>query len=65
MGQIVRPETLVFNPNQTSCNYPKEDNLNTLKHGERLKFNNDMYVLLYTADKFHSTLCMSSKSVVP
>jgi hypothetical protein len=31
MGQIVGPETLVFNLNQTPGNYPKEDNLNTLK----------------------------------
>jgi hypothetical protein len=35
MGQIV-PETLVFNLNQ---NYPKEDNFNTLNHGESLIFN--------------------------
>jgi hypothetical protein len=46
MGQIVGPETLVFNLNQTPGNYPKEDNLNTLKHGESLKFNK-IYVLCY------------------
>ena len=39
MGQIVSPETLVFNLNQTLGNYAKEDNLNTLNHGESLKFN--------------------------
>jgi hypothetical protein len=31
MGQIVGPETLVFNLNQTPGNYPKEYNLNTAK----------------------------------
>jgi hypothetical protein len=44
MGQIVGPETLVFNLNQTPDNYPKEDNLNTMNHGESLKFNNNMLV---------------------
>lgn len=39
MGQIVGPGTLVFNPNQTPGNYPKEGNLNTSNHGESLKFN--------------------------
>jgi hypothetical protein len=37
MGQIVSPETLVFNPNQTPGNYPKEGKLNTPNHGESLK----------------------------
>jgi hypothetical protein len=39
MGQIIGPETLVLNLNQTPGNYPKEDNLNTANHGESLKFN--------------------------
>jgi hypothetical protein len=39
MGQIIGPETLVFNLNQTPGNYPKEDNLNRVNHGESLKFN--------------------------
>jgi hypothetical protein len=30
---------LVCNLNQTPGNYPKEDNLSTLNHGESLKFN--------------------------
>jgi hypothetical protein len=30
MGQIVVPETLVFNLNQTPGNYPREDNFNKL-----------------------------------
>ena len=30
MEQIVGPETLVFNLNQTPGNYTKEDNLNTV-----------------------------------
>jgi hypothetical protein len=29
MGQIVTPETLIFNLNQTPGNYPEKDNLNT------------------------------------
>jgi hypothetical protein len=39
MGQIVSPETLLFNLNQTPGNYTKKDNLNTMNHGESLKFN--------------------------
>jgi hypothetical protein len=39
MGQIVSPETLVFNLNQTPGNYPKEDKFNRVNHGESLKFN--------------------------
>jgi hypothetical protein len=39
MGQTVGPETLIFNLNQTPGNYPKEDNLYTMNHGESLKFN--------------------------
>jgi hypothetical protein len=38
-GQIVGPETLVFNLNQTPGNYLKEDNLNSVNHSESLKFN--------------------------
>jgi hypothetical protein len=37
MGQIIGPETLVFNLNHTPDNYPKEDNLNVLNHSETLK----------------------------
>jgi hypothetical protein len=32
MGQIVSPETLVFNLNQTPGNDPKEDNFNSMKY---------------------------------
>jgi hypothetical protein len=39
MGQTVSPETLVFYLNQTPSNYPKEDNFNTMNHGESLKLN--------------------------
>jgi hypothetical protein len=39
MGQIVGPKTMVFNLNQAPGNYPKEDNLKTVNHGEGLKFN--------------------------
>jgi hypothetical protein len=39
MRQIVGPEALGFNLNQTPGIYPKEDNLNTVNHGESLKFN--------------------------
>ena len=38
MGQIAGPETLVFNLKQTPGYYPKADNLNTVNHGESLKF---------------------------
>ena len=44
MGQIVSSETLVFNLNQTPGNYPKEDNFNTVNHGESLKFNREIIV---------------------
>jgi hypothetical protein len=53
MGQIVRPETLVFNLNQTPDNYPKEDNFNTVNHGESLKFNDIHFVSLTTCIPFH------------
>jgi hypothetical protein len=39
MGQTVSSETLVFNLNQTPGNCPKEDNFNTMNHGESLKLN--------------------------
>jgi hypothetical protein len=54
MGQIVGPELLVFNLNQTPGNYPKEDNLNKVNHDERLKFNISLpfYVILLLNDLF-------------
>jgi hypothetical protein len=38
MGQIVSSKTLVFNLNQTPGNYRKEDNFDTMNHGQSLKF---------------------------
>jgi hypothetical protein len=42
MGQITGLETLVFNLNQMPGNYPKEENLNTVNHGESFKFNKNI-----------------------
>ena len=42
MGQIIGLETLDFNLNQTPDNYPKEENLNTVNHGESLQFNKNI-----------------------
>jgi hypothetical protein len=45
MGQIVSPETLVSNLNQTPGNYPREENFNTMNHGESLTFNKSLTTL--------------------
>ena len=39
MGQIVVPKRWFLIVNQTPGNYTKEDNFNTMNHGESLKFN--------------------------
>ena len=56
MEQIVGPETLVFNLNQTPSNYPKEYNLNTVNHGESLKFNKSLLVYTNILHYFHNEL---------
>ena len=45
MGQIVGPETLVFNLNQTPGNYPKAHNLNAVNRGESLEIQQRNFML--------------------
>jgi hypothetical protein len=51
MREIVSSETLVFSLNQRPGNYPKEDNFNTLNHGESLKFNREIIVRIPVGGK--------------
>jgi hypothetical protein len=57
MGQIVSPETLVFNLKETPVNYPKEDNFNIMNHGESLKLN------IYKMFQFVETTGFATKEV--
>jgi hypothetical protein len=60
MIQIVGPETMVFNLNQTPGNYPKEDNLNTVNHDESLKFNISHFIAIYLQESLELSLCRLS-----